>query len=134
MPIYRPAPVSKILFIVTLLLLVKLSVLYTFTLVGVQWLQKVTFCSMFKLMPLFDDCNGPYKYKHRYWTGLLLLVRVVVLTIFSLNFGNDPAINLLTIFTITFILTAYASYANVYKDRLCSLIEVSFFLNLGLLS
>ena len=52
------------LFIATLLLLVLLSVPYTFSLVSIQWLLKIShYRAMFwveKLKPLFDAYTGPY--------------------------------------------------------------------------
>ena len=88
-------------------------------------------------MPLFDAYTGPYKHKHRYWTGLLLLVRVVVLVlrqylvIFTLN---RSAINLLTIAVMSFTLLTYTSYMGVYKNRLVHFTEIASLANLGLLS
>ena len=86
-------------------------------------------------MPLFDAYTGPYKHKHRYWTGLLLLVRVVLLTVFSLNQTNNPSINLLTIALMVFVLLAYLSFiGGVYKNLVCNTLEISFVLNVGVAS
>ena len=127
-----------VLFIATLLLLILLSVPYTLSLVSIQWLQKVShhcFLSwVHKLMPLFDAYTGPYKHKHRYWTGLLLLVRVLMLIVFSLNQANDPAVNLITITMIATVLTVYASYMDIYKNWLHNVIEILSLLNLAFLS
>ena len=91
--------------VVTLLLLILLSVPYTLSLVSIQWLQRISHYRLLfwvhRLMPLFDAHTGPYKHKHRYWTGLLLVVRVITLMIFTLNQTNHPAINLLTILVIS---------------------------------
>ena len=126
------------LFIATLLLLILLSIPYTLSLVSIQCLQRVSHFKLLlwvhKLMPLFDAYTGPYKHKHRYWTGLLLLVRVVVLVIFTLNRSNNPAINLLTIAVMSFTLLTYTSYMGVYKNRLVHFTEIASLANLGLLS
>ena len=129
------------LFIATLLLLILLSIPYTLSLVSIQCLQRVSHFKLLlwvhKLMPLFDAYTGPYKHKHRYWTGLLLLVRVVVLVlrqylvIFTLN---RSAINLLTIAVMSFTLLTYTSYMGVYKNRLVHFAEIASLANLGLLS
>ena len=124
------------LFIITLLLLLLLSVPFTFTLVSIQWLQKISHYHVLfrvhRLMPLFDAYTGPYtKYKHHYWTGLLLLVRVIFLTIFSLNQYNNPGINLLTIVVISFILLTYASYMHPYKHWIHNILEIITSLNLS---
>ena len=126
------------LFVVSLLLLLLLSVPYTLSLVSIQWLQRVShfrcLCWVHRLMPLFDAYTGPYKHKHRYWTGLLLLIRVVYLMIFTLNTTNNPAINLLTISVITFVISLYFCYMQIYKNMFNTILEIISLLNIGLLS
>ena len=79
--------------------------------------------------------SSPYKENHRFWTGLLLLIRVVLLLIFSLNTANNPSINLLAITATTIsILTHLSLVGGVYESRLTNITEVSFLLNIGLLS
>ena len=82
-------------------------------------------------MPLFDAYTGPYKHKHRYWTGFLLLVRVVII---PLNNSSNPAVNLLSIAVITFVIAMYLSYVAVYKNWLHNILEIVHFSNLGFLS
>ena len=124
--------------IATLLLLVLLSVPYTLSLVSIQWLQKISHYGLLfwvnRLMPLFDAYTGPYKHKHRYWTGVLLLIRVIFLIIFTLNQTNNPAVNLLIILVMSFALATYASYVRVYKNWIYNILEITSLLNLGLLS
>ena len=102
------------LFIATLLLLVVLSIPYTLSLVSIQWLQRISHLRplfwVHKFMPLFDAYTGPYKHGHRYWTGFLLLVQVIILIIYTLNQANNPAINLVAIGIISFTLASYVSY------------------------
>ena len=124
--------------ITTLLLLILLSIPYTFLLVSIQWLQKFSHYRLLswvhRFMPLFDAYTGPYKHKHRYWTGVLLLIRVIILMIFTLNQTNNPAINLLTIQVISFFLATYASYVGVYKNWPYNILEITSLLNSGFLS
>ena len=126
------------LFVVSLLLLLLLSVPYTLSLVSIQWLQRIShfrcLCWVHRLMPLFDAYTGPYKHKHRYWTGLLLLIRVIYLMIFTLNTTNNPAINLLTISVITFVISLYFCYMQIYKNVFNTILEIISLLNIGLLS
>ena len=88
------------LFIAALLLLL-ISLPYTIILIFIQHLQQwSSYRVLFwvkKLKPLFDAYTGPYKDRHRYWTGLLLLVRIALFLMFSVNVSGDPAINLLVI-------------------------------------
>ena len=124
--------------IATLLLLILLSIPYTLSLVSIQWLQKISHYRLLfwvhRLMPLFDAYTGPYKHKHRYWTGVLLIVRVIILIIFTLNQTNNPAVNLLTILVMSVALVAYASYVHIYKNWFYNMLETTSLLNLALLS
>ena len=127
------------LFISTLLLLLVLSIPYTLSLISIQWLQRISHYRMMswvhRLMPLFDACTGPYKDKHRYWTGLLLFVRVIVIIVFSLNLSNNPSINLLSTAMISFALLAYLSHiGGVYIDQFIYVLEIASILNLGVVS
>ena len=112
---------------------------YTLTIFGIQWLQKFSHYKLFlwvnKLKPLFDAYTGPYKDRHRYWIGLLLLVRIVLFTVFSTNFSGDPAINLLAIIIVIICLFVYlAFFGGIYKIWLLNLLEYSSLLNLVILS
>jgi hypothetical protein len=127
------------LFIVALMFLILISVPFTATLMCIQWLQKISHIKIIawvtKLQPLFDAYTGPYKVKHRYWVGLLLLIRVCLFLVFSLNIYGDPTINLLAIVAFMFTLFAYLSIiGGVYKLWWINIIESAFILNLGLLS
>ena len=127
------------LFIAALLLLVCVSLPYSAMLFSIQWFQRFSHMKLFSLvgslLPLFDAYTGPYKHKHRYWTGLLLFVRVILFLIFSLNTLGDPTINLLSIAVCMFSLLTYLSITGgVYKRLLLNFVECSFILNLGVLS
>ena len=127
------------LFIAALLLLVVLSVPYTTSLIFIQCLRRVNHLKILfwvrKLKPLFDAHTGPYKDKHGYWTGLLLLIRAVLLMVFSLNLSGDEAINLLCIgITILCLLACLSMIGGVYKSRVINAIEVFSYLNIGFLS
>ena len=126
------------LFIAALLLLL-ISLPYTAILIFIQHLQhwsshRVLFWVK-KLKPLFDAYTGPYKDKHRYWTGLLLLVRIVLFLIFSMNIRGSANINLLAIIVTVLLLFMHSILAgSVYKKWYLNIIEYSFFLNLGILA
>lgn len=80
-----------------------------------------------KVKPLFDAHTRPYKANHQYWTGLLLVVRIMLVTIFSLNQVDNPIINLLaiTLVSITLLLILYFMGC-VYNDWLNNCLEVFF--------
>ena len=83
------------LFLVTLLLQF-LLILFPLSLVNIQCLFKIShYRAMFwvnKLKPLFDAYTGPCKASHCYWTGLLLLIRLALLVVFSYYQSSQPSI------------------------------------------
>ena len=127
------------LFIMAMFTLLVLSIPYTLSLVMLQWLRKISHYRILfwvgTLMPIFDSYVGPYKYKHCYWTGLLLLVRVAILLVLSLNQSNNPAHNFTAIGCIMFFLLAYLSFfGGVCRTKIVNILEIVMILNLGLLS
>ena len=91
------------LFIVAVLVFVFLFLPYTLLLLFGQWLQAISHLRLFswvnsaRLKPFMDAYHAPYKAKHRYWPGLLLVFRFVLLLVFAFNPQQDPGINLLAI-------------------------------------
>ena len=127
------------LFFAALLLLVLISVPYTISLVSIQWLFKLSHYRVFQwvqgMKPFFDAYTGPYKSNHRYWTGLLLLVRIALLIIFSLNRSNTPGINVFSIALVCFGLLTWLYFTRwVYEGVLNNCLEAFFLLNLGVTS
>ena len=127
------------LFIATLLLLVLISVPYTISLVSIQWLLKIShYRIMFwvqKMKPFFDAYTGPYRANHRYWTGLLLLVRIVLLVIFSTNQNNSQAVSIFSIAVFSSCLLAWLYFTGwIYNIWINNCLESIFLLNLGLTS
>ena len=70
-----------------ILVLVFLIVPYTLCLAFFQQLQACSAHKLFqwvnRLKPLFDSYAGPYKDKYRFWTGMLLVVRTVLIVVFT---------------------------------------------------
>ena len=128
------------LFIAALMTLVVLTVPYTITLTTIQWLQRHKSCKrvlfwVHKFKPIFDAHTGPYKSKHRYWTGVLLLFRVALLLIFTINLSGDPSVNLLAITVSILSLSMYFLFiGGPYESKLINLIEISFYFNACILS
>jgi len=58
------------------------------------------------MKPLFDAYVGPYKDKHCYWGGLLLVACAVLILVYALTSLGDPAVNLLANTVVVFSLTA----------------------------
>ena len=56
-----------------------------------------------RMKPLLDAYQGPYKDKYRNWTGVTLLLRVILFTAFAANTHGNPNINLLIIAIVAHI-------------------------------
>ena len=88
-----------------------------------------------KLKPLLDAYQGPYKDKFRYWTGLMLLLRVVLFIVFAGNVLGKPEINLFAVIVSILLLVAfYWNAGGVYKKALWNTTESFYLLNLAVLS
>ena len=129
------------LVLVALLFFLFLFLPYTLLLLLSQWLQPKSHLRLLcwvrnpKLKAILDTYHAPYKLKHRYWTGLLLLVRCVLFLVFAFNISGDANINLLVISSSAFGIIGWLTFSGVvYKSRYLNAIEVSFILNLGMLA
>ena len=105
------------LFVVALLFLLT-GLVYTGLVFSSQWSQRYSgkCCKrssmdpVVKLKPFIDAYTGPYKDKYRYWTGLLLIIRLIVTTVFSYTTGTIPQVNN---YIISFIATLQCIYQEV---------------------
>ena len=73
--------------------------------------------------------HAPYAFKHRYWAGLLLLVRVVVYIISTADVSSNCTITLLAIGIIVFLLTVLCIF-RPYKSRPVLALEVVSYVNI----
>ena len=127
--------------LVALLSLLFLFIPYTLLLLLGQWLQTKSHLCLFywvnnpKLKAILDTYHAPYKPKHRYWTGLLLLIRCTLFVIFAFNINGDDSINILVTCSTAFgIFIWFALSGMVYKSWYLNALEQSFILNLGILA
>ena len=126
------------LFIVAVLVFLFLFLPYTLLLLFGQWLQAISHLRLFswvnRLKPFIDSYHAPYKANHRYWPGLLLVLRFVLLLVFALNLQQDPSVNLLAILVGTGLLVAWAWVnGGVYRNWCLDALEGLFALNLIIL-
>ena len=129
------------LFLVAVLVFLFLFLPYTLLLLFGQWLQVISHLRLFswvksaRLKPFMDSYNAPYKAKHRYWPGLLLVVRFVLLLVFALNPQQDPSVSLLAIVVGAGILHIWTWVSGgVYRNWCLDVLEGSYTLNLIVLS
>ena len=107
-------------------MLLLLGVPYTVTLTAAPWIQRSRFkrvSSLFnRFKPLLDAYMGPYKDSHRYWMGMLLLARVVLIVLFSgianTNTVVGPQLNHLLLALSSCALLAFTTYIKPYKNKL----------------
>ena len=87
-----------------------------------------------KLHHFMEPHHAPYTSKHRYWTGLLLLVRVVLYFVRVLNFSQDPQIDLMaTVIVVTCLLLLKGTTSKrVYKHWLIDTLENAIYFNLSI--
>ena len=128
------------LFILGILILF-IGVLYTLLLFSWQWLLRYQKHKLLKwighpkLHHFIEPYHAPYAFKHRYWTGLLLLARVVLYLVFALNKSGDPRVNLVAISVVPCCLMFLKGLvARVYKRWIVKAISMTCYLNMALLS
>ena len=127
------------LFLVAVLILV-IGLVYTVLVFSWQWLLRLPDWKIFKwsrnprLQTFIETYHTPYTARHRYWTGLLLLVRVVLHLVAAVNVSNSPQIALTSISLTIGGLFFLGFFGRVYKKWPLDLLESFFYFNLLFLS
>ena len=124
------------LFIIATIILIA-GALYTVLLLSWQWLlchqnfRLLKWVNSPKLYHFIEPYHAPYTFKHRYWTGLLLLSRVLLHLVSAVNTTGDPRVNILaTSLIIGCLLLIKGMVATkVYKNRLVDLTETIVYFN-----
>ena len=123
-----------LLIVATLILLV--GIVYTTLLFFWQWLLRHQDKNMFRwilkyqrLRMFIEPYHAPYSIDHRYWTGLLLFVRIIVFTTSAVTVSIDPGISLLIITKITAVLLILMAN-RPYKTRRMDYLELISYANI----
>ena len=126
------------LFVVSLVFLF-IGSIYTGVIFLGQWLQRYTgrYCRssidpFIILKPFIDAYYGPFKDKYRFWTGLLLVIRMFVTGLFAVTTGIIPQVNNYIITIIAFVLLPVSR--GIYRMKVNTVLEMFFLFNLGLMS
>ena len=79
-----------------------------------------------------EPYHAPYTAKHRYWTGLLLFVRLLLYIISFLNFSLDQRVYLLSVILLVggLILLKGVTIERVYKNWPLDVMETAIYFNL----
>ena len=89
---------------------------------AMSWVQK--------LQPFFDAYTGPSKLaSYCYWTGLLLIVRIILLVVFTLKLNDSPNRNLFCRYScLIWSNDISCSDKGIYMDSLPYYLELFFFM------
>ena len=123
--------------VVTILILL-LCVIFTAFVFSWQWLLRYQDKAIFKwvryqkLSHFLEPYHAPYIAKYRYWTGLLLFVRLLLNLISLLNFSLDPRVDLMAVIFVigSLILLKGVTAKRVYQNWLLDVMETVIYLNL----
>ena len=113
---------------------------FAFALLFIQCFQSVShhyLCSWVTyLKPLFDAYTGPFNANTRFWTGLLLIVRIIILIASATNTGGDPSrtVDLTLLILVLLLATSLVLPGGLYRKHCLNLLEMWLLINLVLLS
>lgn len=90
---------------------------------------------LFKLKPLLETFDGPYRPKTRFWTGLLLLLRMVIyFTSVIIDAQNKGQVfKLATVTVVSIVLLGLVIAFNIYYCKINKRVEFVHLLNLAAL-
>ena len=128
------------LFIASIAVLV-IGFSYTFVVFFAPWLQRYSsFCfrkssrdPIVKLKPLIDAYVGPYQENYRYWTGLLLLIRLFLTPLFSYTTGSLFSINNYVLTLVVIVLSVGIGRCP-YRKKPLNYLEAVYYINLSALA
>ena len=134
--------VKHIPLLVVAILIIVLGLAYTILLFSWQWLLQAPNKKIFKwirstkLNSIMEAYHAPYKPKYRYWTGLLLLFRIVLNIAIAANVTGSPKFNLLLVTILVAFLFLIKAYSGdkMYKNSLLDYFESTCLFNLLLFS
>ena len=131
---------KHIALVVTALLIIAIGVPYTLLLFLWQWLIRIPNGKLFlwtkntKLNAVITTYHTPYIYKHRYWTGLLLTVRVVLYITATVTMSGNPQVPLLmTIILVGGLLFLKGVIGRLHRKISMDIVETVILLNIMLI-
>lgn len=123
------AVVVLVLFVLPFTLVLLFNPLIQVSLTRYKWFNKY----WFKFKPFLDAYNGPYRDRFGFWTGVLLLMRIVLL--FMASFTISPSTVLAGVITVVAITVSLSAWlGGVYKKRGLNIMEVWFLMLLLVMS
>ena len=124
--------------VIVALFIILVGVPYTILLLLWQWIVRAPRWKVFKwtrntkLNAFIAAYHVPYNSKYRYWTGLLLLVRVIVYITASFTTSENPQVSLLTTIVLVggLLLIKGSIGVRVYKKSITDIVETLIYFNL----
>ena len=121
------------LFIIAVIIVV-LGLIYTSLLLFWQCLAKFSNKALFlwvkntKLTSFIDAYHAPYTARNRYWTGLLLLARVILYLTAAINVSSEPSVNLLAILLVIGCISLLHAYSgiSIYKKWPLNVLAIAY--------
>ena len=125
------------IFVVAIIIILA-GVVYTALLLSWQLLLQHQYKKVFtwtkhqKLCHFIEPYHAPYTFEQRYWTGLLLLTRVLVYIVSAVNISGDPRVALVsTIVAVGSLpITKGIMERKVYKSWLIGFTEMFMYINI----
>ena len=125
---------------ITALAILAVGIFFTAILFFWQWLlprsdwRLLCWVKNQKLCIFIESYHAPYNFGHRYWTGLLLIVRIVLSVVTTVNVSGDPAINLIAtcvlLVTVIVLKTYVQRKSSIYRNILIDILEFACIINL----
>ena len=122
------------------LVLLLLCVIFTGLVFLWQWLVQFDDNKILKLIKrqkmshFIETYHAPYTPRNRYWTGLLLVIRIVLYVASSINVSGNPNVNLLIIGLVTCSVLLLKDItginSRIYKKWPIEILEVSILINI----
>lgn len=117
-------------------LMLSLLMIFMLSLVFIQIITKCSGMRCFRwvtrLRPFYETFTGPCNTNFAFWPGLLLFGRTVVIS--SSSLPNSVPLVSTSIISITLVVLSFVSPKGVYKKWSLNMLELSFFLNLFILT
>ena len=120
------------------LIIVVLILPFSFSLLFLKFVYSLSNCCrafswIDKLKPFFDTYTGPYKDKARFWTGLLLLVRITLLVVHAFDYSDSHIPHLVVITACLVLISTMTILNGVYKSHSLNVLEYFFICNIMVL-
>ena len=120
-------------------LIIIVGLVYTILIFSWQWLLRCSRSKLFRwtrnhrLHSFIDTYHTPHTAKHRYWTGLLLFVRVIIYIVAAFSLSDEPRVTLLATVVVTCFLFFYKTLliVRVYKNWLLNAMESFIYFNIA---